>query len=329
MPKANLWLARYAKIVVLATLGLIFVGGLVTSKDAGLSVPDWPTSFGYNMFTYPLSQWIGEQARENGRFFEHSHRLFASAVGLLTTVLALWIWKAESRMWVRRLGVGAFFLVVLQGIFGGLRVTKLSIALAMIHACTAQAFLCVLIALAAALSSRWIDGTWRYSGDNLRSIRVLSRIMVMAVYGQLILGAVMRHLKAGLAIGDFPLAFGQVIPPMWSAQIAIHFAHRVGALAVCIAALLLFWKVFTATIKQPILVVPSVGLAVLVVFQIFLGAHVIWLAKAPLVTTLHVLNGAAILGTSLLIALRATRFEIPDETVRLVNEPLVWQEVRA
>src|SRR5436309_1267472 len=109
----NPWLNRFALLTALATLCLIAIGGLVTSHDAGMAVPDWPTTYGYNMFFFPFSYWVG------GIFYEHSHRLFASFVGLLTTILAAWLWVKESRRWLRWMGVLAFFAVVLQGLLGG------------------------------------------------------------------------------------------------------------------------------------------------------------------------------------------------------------------
>src|SRR5688572_10938498 len=113
------WLHRFAVLTAGATLLLICVGGVVTSKGVGLAVPDWPTTFGYNMFFFPWSKWVG------GVFYEHSHRLVASGVGLLTTILAVWLWIKEERKWVRWLGVIAFVAVVGQGVLGGLRVTEL------------------------------------------------------------------------------------------------------------------------------------------------------------------------------------------------------------
>src|SRR6202167_6290009 len=112
----NPWLNRFAWLTALATLALVGVGGLVTSHGAGMAVPDWPTTYGYNMFFFPISKWVG------GIFYEHTHRLLASAVGLLTTILAVWLRLADSRKWMRRLGVAAFLGVVAQGILGGLRV---------------------------------------------------------------------------------------------------------------------------------------------------------------------------------------------------------------
>ena len=126
-PLHDPWLNRFAILTAAATLALIGIGGLVTSHGAGLAVPDWPTTYGYNMFLFPPSFWIG------GIFYEHTHRLFASFVGLLTTILAIWLWLREPRKWLRWLGVIALFAVVLQGILGGLRGTLLQKYLGIVH----------------------------------------------------------------------------------------------------------------------------------------------------------------------------------------------------
>jgi len=294
-------------LTVAATLGLIFIGGLVTTKDAGMSVPDWPTTFHYSMFTVPFSKWIGEDAIQSGVFYEHSHRLFASLVGLFTTVLAIWLWKADPRLWMRRLGLAAFLLVVAQGVLGGLRVTHSSILLAMVHGCTAQAFLCVLVFISAALSPRWA-AVKPGSGVKLPGICTASWLLVAAVYAQLVIGAVMRHLKAWIAIPFFPRSGmnGGWIPPFWNEGVALNFAHRIGALVVTLIVIALLTLIFS-TRQKSILSTPAAWLALLVCVQIGLGANIIWKLRPPTLTTLHVVNGAAILATSLLIALRASR----------------------
>src|SRR5258707_2849839 len=147
----NPWLTRYAVITALATLGLICVGGLVTSHEAGLAVPDWPTTYGYNMFVFPFSKWVG------GIFYEHTHRLLASAVGLLTVVLALWLWVKEARPWLRWLGVLALIAVILQGVLGGLRVTKMKDELGIFHAALAQLFFVLVCAIALFSSNWWLN----------------------------------------------------------------------------------------------------------------------------------------------------------------------------
>jgi cytochrome c oxidase assembly protein subunit 15 len=123
-------LKKFAWLTAGATFLLIGLGGLVTSHQAGLAVPDWPTSYGYNMFLFPVHFW------QANIFYEHTHRLLASFVGLLTGVLAVWLWLREPRRWLRWLGVAAFFAVVLQGVLGGLRVTLLKDEIGIFHACS-------------------------------------------------------------------------------------------------------------------------------------------------------------------------------------------------
>src|SRR6266566_3461278 len=132
-----------------ATLLLICSGGMVTSKGVGLAVPDWPTTFGYNMFLFPVSKWIG------GVLFEHTHRLIASTVGFLTIILALWLWRVEDRSAVKTLGLIAVAGVILQGILGGLRVTMLKDQIGIFHACLAQAFLGLIVLIAIVTANFW------------------------------------------------------------------------------------------------------------------------------------------------------------------------------
>jgi heme A synthase len=142
-------LHRFAVALAVATLGLIAAGGLVTSTESGLSVPDWPTTYGQNPFTFPPSKWVG------GIRFEHTHRLIASAVGLMTVVLAVWLARREPRAWVRRLGWLALAAVVAQGILGGLTVKfLLPTAISVAHACLAQSFFCLAVTLAVVTSPR-------------------------------------------------------------------------------------------------------------------------------------------------------------------------------
>src|SRR5438046_6021112 len=148
-PKSMPWLNRFAWFTAFATLLLICSGGMVTSKGVGLAVPDWPTTFGYNMFLFPASKWIG------GIFFEHTHRLIASTVGFLTIILAAWLWFVDPRRWVRILGVAAVGAVILQGVLGGLRVTMLKDEIVIFHACLAQAFFGLIVIIALATSRSW------------------------------------------------------------------------------------------------------------------------------------------------------------------------------
>src|SRR6478672_2019502 len=161
---------------------------MVTSKGVGLAVPDWPTTFGYNMFLFPFSKWVG------GVFFEHTHRLIASAVGFLTIILAIWIWRADSHRWLRWLGVAALGAVILQGVLGGLRVTMLKDQIGIVHACLAQAFLGLLVVIAIATTNFWRSlANADVDLVRMRAIKSLAILTTIAIYVQLALGATMRH----------------------------------------------------------------------------------------------------------------------------------------
>src|SRR5687768_12327207 len=182
------WLHRFALVTSVATLILICSGGMVTSKGVGLAVPDWPTTFGYNMFLFPVSRWVG------GIFFEHTHRLIASAVGFMTIILAVWIWRGDDRRWLRNLGWAALAAVIVQGVLGGLRVTLLKDEIGIFHACLAQAYLGMLVVITLATSRFWR----RIPFDHYPApgVRALARIVIgttLVIYFQLGLGATMGH----------------------------------------------------------------------------------------------------------------------------------------
>src|SRR5213080_399518 len=220
-PKSTIWLNRFAWFSAVATLLLICSGGMVTSKGVGLAVPDWPTTFGYNMFLFPVSKWIG------GIFFEHTHRLIASGVGFLTIILTAWLWRSESRTWVRNLGVIALGAVVLQGVLGGLRVTMLKDEIGIFHACLAQGFLGLVVVIALATSK-----FWRALSDaavdpkKFAPIKKIAIAATVAIYVQLALGATMRHQHRDLAILDFPTTNGGWIPDTSAASLAKINAWR-------------------------------------------------------------------------------------------------------
>jgi cytochrome c oxidase assembly protein subunit 15 len=221
---------------------------MVTSKDVGLAVPDWPTTFGYNMFLFPVSKWVG------GILFEHTHRLMGSLVGFLTIILAAWLWLREDRRWVRSLGVIAVVGVILQGILGGLRVTMMKDQIGIFHACVAQAFLGLLVFIALVTTKFWpslANGTHAVEGGTpatlgldypmqrlgspelaptsvtrLSAIKPLAIAITVAIYVQLALGATMRHQHRDLAILDFPTANGAWIPDTSAAALAKINAWR-------------------------------------------------------------------------------------------------------
>ncbi len=292
-----LWHHRYVKLVTVFTVLLIAAGGMVTSTDSGLSVPDWPTTYGWNMFTFPLSKWVG------GIRYEHSHRLIASTVGFLTIIMAAWTWWVDPRRWVRRLGFAALGAVILQGLLGGLTVLFfLPAPISIGHAALAQIFFCLTLTLALVTSQGWKSATDTVDDPMLRRLAAATTVLVFA---QILIGATMRHTNAGLAIPDFPFAFGHVIPPVWNARVAIHFAHRVGALVVTVAILATTGHVFYHHRGRRDLVRPAFLLLLFLSMQVTLGAYVVWSGKDPVINTAHVVNGALVLGTALTLSLRS------------------------
>jgi cytochrome c oxidase assembly protein subunit 15 len=291
------WHHRYVKLVTVFTVLLIAAGGMVTSTDSGLSVPDWPTTYGWNMFTFPLSKWVG------GIRYEHSHRLIASTVGFLTIILAAWTWWVDPRRWVRRLGFAALGAVILQGLLGGLTVLFfLPAPISIGHAALAQIFFCLTLTLALVTSQGWKSATVGVDDPMLRRAAAATTVLVFA---QILIGATMRHTNAGLAIPDFPFAFGHVIPPVWSSRVAIHFAHRVGALIVTVAILATTSHVFYRHRGRRDLVRPAFLLLLFLSMQVTLGAYVVWSGKDPVINTAHVVNGALVLGAALTLSLRS------------------------
>jgi len=298
----------FTLVVALSTAILIFAGGLVTSTGSGLSVPDWPNTYGWFMFTFPLEKMVG------GIRYEHSHRLIASTVGFLIMTLAFWLWRAEPRRWVRRLGFIALAAVITQGILGGITVLwYLPEPISIAHASLAQIVFCLTTAIALFTSRGWKQA---YASNGAApDDRVLQKIAAATtawIYLQIVVGATMRHTGAGLAIPDFPLAFGQIIPPHWDAGIAIHFAHRVGALVASVLILATTGHVFYHHRRRSELVRPSIVLLVLLVLQVTLGALTILSAKHYIINSLHVVTGASVLVTSLVLTLRAHRRRFAD-----------------
>src|SRR5246127_3215446 len=215
------WLNRFAWLTCVATLLLICSGGMVTSKNVGLAVPDWPTTFGYNMVLFPVSKWGG------GGLFEPTHRLMGALVGLLTIILTVWLWISEHRRWVRNLGVIALAGVILQGILGGLRVTMLKDEIGIFHACVAQAFLALLVVIALVTTSSWRSlGEIDINSKEFALIRKLALAITLAIYVQLALGATMRHQHRDLSILDFPTADGGWIPDTSTTALAKINAWR-------------------------------------------------------------------------------------------------------
>ena len=324
------WLHGYVVVVALSILVLICSGGMVTSKNAGLAVPDWPNSYGYNMFAFPVSRWVGAV------FLEHTHRLAATVVGTLTIGLVLLLVLAERRRWVRTLGYVAFGLVVLQGVLGGLRVVLVADWIGIFHGCTAQAFL-ALVSVVALVTSRWWLALGAPDSRRPQDPAILAgfgrKLIVIAVliYVQLALGAAMRHAHAGLSIPDFPTAYGhwwpqvhkadlpalnhqrtEVLhePPTTLAQIHLQMTHRMMAIFIILPSVLAVaagaWR-RRDILPDSLRWFASAGV-VLVGTQVTLGIYTIWTKKAADVATAHVAVGASLLVWSVLTCLALQRW---------------------
>jgi cytochrome c oxidase assembly protein subunit 15 len=181
--KDNLGLHRYALLLAVCTLFLVVAGASVTSNDAGLSVPDWPLSYGKVM--PPMT---------GGIFYEHGHRMVASTVGFLTIILAFWLWRADNRPWMRKLGFAALGMVILQGVLGGLTVIfLLPKAISIFHACLAELFFSLTVAIAIFTSPSWKRGPVYVEDCGSPSMRTLGTIVPVTVLGQVAMGAAFRH----------------------------------------------------------------------------------------------------------------------------------------
>ncbi len=291
------WLHRYARACAAFGLVLITAGGLVTSTGSGLAVPDWPLSFGQ---LFPRM--------EGGVLFEHGHRLVAATFGLLVVVLAVWSARIEPRAWVRRLAWVLLALVILQGLLGGATVLlRLPDAISIAHAGLAQIVFGLTVSIATIASPDFRHGSPRSGDSGSPAVRTLTVAAAVAVYAQILLGALVRHTGAGLAIPDFPLSFGRLIPAFDSPQVAYQFAHRAGAV---LAVTLVAWAALAALGRFPEdrwLARPAMSLLVLAALQIGLGAATVWTARAVVPTTAHVVVGALLFAGTVLLAVRAHR----------------------
>jgi heme a synthase len=282
----NRWLHGYATFVACATFLLIIAGALVTGNDAGLSVPDWPTSFG----SFRMPRMVG------GVKYEHGHRMIAGAVGILTLILALWIWRNEPRRWVRRLGVAAVLAIVAQALLGGITVLfYLPVTISVSHACLAQLFFCISVSLALFTGQDWRWDDTEFEDPSTPSLRRLSVTTTALVFVQLLLGAAFRHHGFG------------IVP------------HILVAGLVTVGVLWLLARVLAQFGSQPRLKRAVFLLSGLLVLQVFLGiGSYLMLVSArnapqPLpavvaVTTIHVAVGALVLASSLLLTLKIYRY---------------------
>ncbi len=283
------------------TLPLLMTGAQVTTNRFGMAVPDWPTTFGINMFLYNMAE------ASYAVFVEHRHRLFGSSLGIATIILAAWFVLADRRRWMKLLGVGALLAVIGQGSLGGIRVLRNSTTFAAIHGCTGQLVFALLVALCVLTSRDWLQPD--AEADDPGSLRRRSAVNLGLIYGQIVIGATLRHFGANLLF------------------------HAVLAVAVLAHAVALWIRVERSAASVPWLVKPARWMAMAVAVQVLLGIAAWWLLRPfdgiprlvttpqSLARTGHVVNGALFLASAVVLTLRAFRHlrspEVPNrELVR-------------
>ena len=318
-------LRRLSKLTVFSTLFLIFAGALVKSHEVGLSVPDWPTTYGEQMFSFPVSKMVG------GIFFEHGHRLTATLVGFFMLIQAFWLGISDEQLWLKKLGYLALAAVILQGLLGGITVLLfLPPSVSILHGILAQTFFILTIIIAYALSK---ERTNRPETEVFtRSIHKSALIMGGMVYIQLILGALMRHTASGLAIPDFPTMGGLWLPNFSDtmvyninailfdldqdmvsrSQVIIHFAHRIGAVLVTAAILYFFYRFISVLNKNKGIQQALWLMTGIVLIQFTLGAITVLSVRAPYIASFHVVTGAALLGVCTLLIMRSAPKRLTD-----------------
>ncbi len=317
---AGAGLHRFAVLLACAVVGLIAAGANVTSKDAGLSVPDWPTSYGG---INPPRWYEIETVRA-----EHGHRLYAGTVAIATLGLAIALQRREPRRWVRRLGWTAVAAVLAQAVLGGITVLFfLPTAVSVAHAGLAQLFLCLTVLLALATSSAWRSPA--AAEPAIVPVAGAAAVATSAIYAQILLGAVMRHLGAGLAIPDFPLVFGGLWPTHWSAGIAAHYAHRVGALIVTALVVHAVVRIFRAREAASFLRLPALAWVVVLGGQVTLGSVVVLSQRAVVPNTAHVATGALLLALGWVVTLGAWRLRRAVKAEAALESPAAVREAVA
>ncbi len=335
-PRASRALHWFAVFTGLWALMVVSIGGLVTSKGVGMAVPDWPTTYGYNMFFFPFRLWDG------GIFHEHLHRLVASGLGFFTLILAVWSSSVRRATSIRTLVWTAAVLVIVQGILGGKRVLLNgvdvfgipgSLFFGVLHAMTAQIFLGLLAVIALLTHPGWASG--QFEAPSARRGKWIAGLTGLTLL-QLMIAATMRHQHAGLAIPDFPLAYQHFYPPTDQAflvglnqkrlgivddapvtafQIHLQMMHRLVAVLLLSGAVALWVSCRRESrLWRKVLG----GWLALYGVQFCLGAATVWTNKAADVATVHVSVGAFTLACGALLAV--ARF-VAEHQFRMAFQP--------
>ena len=308
------WPHRLALALVCATLPLISVGGLVTTIEAGMSVPDWPNTYGYNLFLYPWQEWIYGPGH---LFVEHFHRLIGAVVGFITIALVIAVWRCDrpARRWMRAVAIAALVLVIVQGTLGGVRILAADPRMAMIHGCVGPLFFGLCAAMAVFLSPLWTSQQPRRLDRGASKLHRLAVMTLALAYVQLVLGALVRHVPVTASPGTFRAAL---------------FLHLFMAFLLTLHIAMLcrhVWANFrdTAALRRP-----AVAMTTLIIVQLTLGAATwvfkygwpswvgehawnagfVVLADSTMqvgIVTAHVATGSLILATSVVLAARGLR----------------------
>lgn len=309
-----------AWLLACATFPLIWVGGLVTTTDAGMAFRDWLTSDGHFMLFYPWLSSAGE------KFVEHGHRLLGAAAGFLSIALVVVVWRTEPRGWVRKFSLLILAGVILQGVLGGMRVVLDERTLALVHGCTGPLFFMMCVAMVVFTSPWWREIESEAPTGKTRGLLRLAVLCTALALAQLAVGAVVRH---------SPHLTGEYAPALFHA--AVYF-HLLLALLIVVHVLLLAWRCY----RNHLQVAGSLCLVALVGLQIVLGMET-WVRKYGLprwasglvgemsfvnreadfvqnaIVTSHVAVGSLILAVSLVIALRLAR-QFSVSTPRLAHK---------
>jgi len=310
------WLFAYCCFALAWITLLLYAGGFTTSIKAGMAFLDWPLSDG----SVNPEGWL----TETDKLAEHSHRLLGAKIGLLSIGLFIWTWLREERRWLSTLSRVLVLVVILQGVLGGARVrfdrlnlmtehNLLAQSFAVAHACGAMVVLGILVAITLGCSRAWTEGRPDSTGSPPSHLRKLGVTACGLLFLQILVGAIMRHADAGLAIPRFPLASeSSLLPAYWNFDVAIHFAHRAGALVVTAALLGFAVELWRRASQHRGFATGAVGLVLLLGLQIYLGALTIWTVKNPYVATLHHLGGAFLLASTWALTLLVHRPPIDD-----------------
>ncbi|MEZ4702460.1 MAG: COX15/CtaA family protein [Rhodothermales bacterium] len=291
---------RFTLVTLVCTIVLLSWGAVVTSIDAGLAVPDWPSSFDSYDALNPMPQWYALPPV----LAEHGHRLLGMLVGFCTVILAAWTWFSDPRRWMKYLGAVALALVIVQGTLGGLRVVWQSLDLAVVHACVAQLFFSLLASMWLFTTRTWLQGEAKATGESAEAFRRVIWLPATALYIQVILGAVLRHVGRGV-------------------DVALVMIHMTGAFVVLA---ILFMAIRWIRRSTPAGTLPyqiAGAIAVLLFIQIGLGfsAYAVLLQEHGIARSLlqvvlntsHMVVGASLMATTVVATLLSIRKPVPEQ----------------